>query len=109
MVGGGVGVGPAEGQTMEESQEYPPSGHVASEPIADSANAQLGLVPVSAMHVEESSPSLVMVQQSPTASWSPQQHSAAVPTGPTTDPTTVDGTAVAVERRSRAAVESFIA
>ena len=109
MVGAGVGVGPAEGQTMEESQEYPPSGHVASEPIADSANAQLGLVPVSAMHVEESSPpSLVMVQQSPTASWSPQQHSAAVPTGPTTDPTTVDGTAVAVERRSRA-VESFIA
>jgi hypothetical protein len=68
MVGEGVGVGPAEGQTMEESQEYPPSGHLASPPTPDSTNAQLGLVLVSAMHVEESSPSLVMVQQSPTAS-----------------------------------------
>jgi len=68
MVGGGVGVGPAEGQTMEESQEYPPSGHLVPLPIPISTNAQLGLVLVSAMHVEESSPSLVMVQQLPTAS-----------------------------------------
>ena len=68
MVGGGVGVGPAEGQTMEESQEYPPSGHLVPLPIPISANAQLGLVLVSAMHVEEPSPSLVMVQQLPTAS-----------------------------------------
>ena len=83
MVGAGVGVGPsgAGGQTMEESQEYPPEGQGSPLPTPNSKKLQLGLLE-STTHTAGLSESLVMVQQSPVAKTSPQQHSAAVPTGP---------------------------
>ena len=67
---------------MEGSHEYPPVGQFVPLPTPISRNAQLGLLVVSARQTAGLSESLVMAQQSPVASTSPQQHSSAVPTGP---------------------------